>query len=143
MDPAELAPVLARSQAFFDRVGPPGLVEKPAGPCTKEVLGVVVQDEVVGVVDLLKGYPTPDTGFIGLLVLDPAVRGQGLGRQVEAQIVRRLGTAKVRLAVNFVNPRAKEFWASCGYRVIGERPLRLAQDPTPTCWLMQKRVRWF
>lgn len=143
MSPAALGDVVDRCSDFFEQVGPPALDEKPPGPCTKELLGVVVEEQVVGLVDLLRGYPTPDVGFIGLLALDPAVRGRGLGRQAEALILKRLDTAKVRLAVNFINPRGKAFWESCGYRVIAERPLRAAEDPTPTCWLMQKRVRWF
>jgi len=143
MSAEALGEVVDRCSAFFETVGPPALDEKPPGPCTQELLGVVVEQQVVGVVDLLRGYPTPDTGFIGLLALDPAVRGRGLGRQAEALIVKRLGTPKVRLAVNFVNPQAKGFWQACGYRVIAERPLRASEDPTPTCWLMQKRVRWF
>ena len=133
-------------RAFFEQVGqvPETALEgKPEGPCRKEVLGVFEGDGLVGVVDVLHGYPTPDVLFIGLLVLLPETRGRGLGRAVEQELVRGARESKVRLAVNFTNPDGKAFWASCGYRVTGQRPLRLAEDPTPTCWLMQKRLRWF
>lgn len=142
----DLAACLEACAAFFAQVGQEPSVrelldEKPPGPCEKEVLGVF-DPELVGVVDLLHGYPTPDTCFIGLLVLRPELRGRGLGRRVEQALVQRSSGAKVRLAVNHDNPKGRAFWESCGYRVIAEVPLREAVDPTPTCWLLQKRLRW-
>lgn len=85
---------------------------------TKHVFGLARADELVGVVDLLEGYPSPREWYIGLLLLLPDDRGKGLGAQVCAEILRWIGVrggTAVRLIVQHQNPRARVFWERMGF----------------------------
>ena len=115
-------PDLGALQALFERVADyfviatgsapaPDEAERAyvAGPPTKavhdkRVLGVFGPDgALVGVLDALTGWPDPSTWSIGLLVVDPAHRGRGLGTATldafeawaATQGARRLRTAVV------------------------------------------------
>src|SRR5262249_18419633 len=49
----------------------------------KYVLGFTQNSGLlVGVLDVVQGYPDPVTWYIGLLMLDPQERGQGLGEKI-------------------------------------------------------------
>jgi hypothetical protein len=48
----------------------------------KFVLGVRSGGDLIGVADVLRGYPAPAVWWIGLLLLAPKARGGGLGREV-------------------------------------------------------------
>ena len=55
-----------------------------AGPPTKSVkekrvIGIFRQQELVGVLDALTDWPAEGVWTLGMLLLDPAVRGDGLG----------------------------------------------------------------
>ncbi len=145
--PEEIEPLLSVCAPWFEQIGQPADVEalfrdRPPGPCRKEVLGIWERG-LAGVVDLLHGYPDPRTWFIGLLVLSPDRRGQGLGVRVEQQLVteaRVSGVQRMRLGVQFNNTAGRRFWERCGYTVLGEAPLMEAEDPKPTVWLMEKEL---
>ena len=97
-------PDLQRLQALFERGAdyfeiatgrPPAPDEAPrafvAGPPSKavddkRVIGVFTGDEdtLVGVLDALTDFPDPGVWMMGMLLLDPAHRGRGLGSAVLA-----------------------------------------------------------
>ena len=72
-------------------------------------------------------------GWINYLAVDPACRGEGLGRQIMAAVEARLGElgcAKINLQVRASNPEVIAFYRAIGY---GEDPVlsmgkRLVQD---------------
>lgn len=75
-------------------------------------------DTLIGVLDLVRNYPTTKAWMIGLLLLTPKVRGQQIGEQVHAQIVEQIksdGGTEIRLGILKNNPRAQEFWERQGY----------------------------
>lgn len=105
------------------------LTEQPPQPhqATKWVLGLWQQHRLVGVLDLLTGYPTPEYWFIGLLLLDPRERGQGLGTRLHqelAQLARQNGVSKMRLGVLAHNRFALDFWQDLGYTEISRNEPR-------------------
>ncbi len=62
---------------------------------------------------------------MGLLLLDPAVRGRGLGRRLMAAFERWAagrGARRVMLSVVHENASALRFWAAIGYRKERELP---------------------
>ncbi len=98
----------------------------PAGkiPADKQTLGLHRDGEMVGVVDLLGGYPTPTDWYIGLFLLSPEVRDAGLGTSVVDEIVKRVmgeGGRALHLVVREDNPRALAFWRRHGFELIDRR----------------------
>lgn len=98
---------------------PPGV---PAG--RKIVIGLLGPDGVpptglIGVLDLIRGYPTSDRAFLCLLQLDPDHQGRGLAaalHDLALAVVRGWPEVRrVRLAVVRTNDRVVPFWTRPGY----------------------------
>jgi GNAT superfamily N-acetyltransferase len=64
--------------------------------------------ELVGLLDAVRDYPTQGVWFLGLLLLEPARRGQGLGEKLYRAFE---GWAK-----------ASRFWQRLGFEEIERRP---------------------
>ena len=86
----------------------------------KVVFGVLAGGDagLVGVVDIVRGYPQADVWWIGLLLLDPSVRGQGLGASIVTAIrhwVHARGGRAIRLGVQAQNEGGRRFWLREGF----------------------------
>ena len=106
----------------------------------KQVLGVHRDGEMVGVVDLLRGYPEATDWYIGLLLLSPEVRGVGLGTSVVEELVERAvskGGRVLHLIVREDNSRAAAFWRRHGFEVVDRR----VQDLGTKTNLVLKMIR--
>lgn len=104
----------ASATAVFDDL-PPG-----KRPDSKRVYGVVDdRGDVVGVVEVIVGWPTPTTAMIGLLVIAEPAQGRGLGRaaveDVEAVVDEEEGCDVARVAVVDANDGALAFWKKLGF----------------------------
>ena len=110
----------------------------------KHVLGVFEDDTLVGVFDILMGYPNPDVGFIGLFLLDPDYRRRGLGsdayRAVE-QWFKSLGLCEVQLGVQLNNKAGRLFWESHGFVYLKDVPLRDDDDLNGNVLLFSKALQ--
>jgi len=98
----------------------------PAGktPADKQVLGLIRDGGMVGVVELLGGHPGPTDWYIGLCLLSPEARGAGLGSAVVDEIVKRViaeGGRALHLIVREDNPRALAFWRRHQFELIDRR----------------------
>lgn len=130
-DRLRLAELCRECTGFFELVeGQPGglrTADEILGPPpahvvsgTKRVFGVERGDRLIGVVEILAGYPGPDEWQIGLLLLSPDVRDAGLGTRVWLGVrswVSRQGGKLVRLVVQKQNPAARRFWEKQGFTV--------------------------
>lgn len=101
------------------------LAEELANPDV-EVLLARSKGRLVGVVITLGRHPDPadPDPWIGLLIVDAGVQGQGVGRRIVERVEERFraqGRSAVRLAVLDVNPKGLSFWTALGYEVIGHR----------------------
>lgn len=99
---------------------PPDLPEED-----KVVLGAWDAGSLVGVVDLLRGWPDADTAHVGLLQVHADRRGRGLGRVIHdralAEVRRWPGIETLRAAIVETNAEhADPFWRALGYRPSGE-----------------------
>lgn len=75
-------------------------------------------DTLAGIATCLKGFYGPDDWYLGLLLLDPAARGRGLGAQMLAHVTDQARADRVaclRIAVLDANPRGRAFWARHGF----------------------------
>lgn len=78
---------------------PPGV-----DPSAKTVFGVYSDDELVGVIDLVDGFPVPTTAMLGLLLVASTHRT----------------CDRIRIGVVGANAQALVFWEAVGYSATGE-----------------------
>ncbi len=90
----------------------------------KYVIGVYNENAVlVAIIDIVKGYKESGEWMIGLLLLDPRERGNGLGRNIHAVIkkwVSEENGSKLRIGVVEANRRGYQFWCEMGYFEVGK-----------------------
>ena len=113
------APFDAHEATRTFREIPPG-VDSSA----KKVFGIYTDNKLVGVVDLIDGFPVVTTAMLGLLLISGTHRRHGLGtraaRSVEA-LVSSWGTSdRIRVGVVRTNALALIFWETMGYTATGE-----------------------
>ena len=96
------------------RERPPGLREDQ-----KHLWGLFTPEGALGgAVDSLSDYPGPGEWYLGLLLLEPSLRGGGRGRavaQAYETYVRRAGGHVLRLAVAEQNEAGLRFWKRLGF----------------------------
>ncbi|MEU5309253.1 GNAT family N-acetyltransferase [Streptomyces sp. NPDC021562] len=107
-----------------------------------EVLLARSEGRLVGVAVTLARHPDPadPDPWIGLLMVDAGVRGQGHGRRIATAVedrFREAGRTAVRLAVLENNPDGLAFWTALGYEVIDHRPDRQHGRP---CTVLRREL---
>jgi len=99
------------------RSGPPG---RPLDD--KFIFGLVdARGEIAGLLEGMRDYPEPGAWWIGLLLLDPDVRGQGVGRELVesfAGYARSQGAGSLMLGVVEENRGAYRFWEQAGFALV-------------------------
>ena len=85
----------------------------------KYVFGVYNEKAVlIAVIDLIKDYKDIGEWIIGLMLIDPGERGNGLGRKVHdflKALVSENNGQKLRIAVVEENTNGFHFWSRMGY----------------------------
>ena len=92
---------------------PPGV-----GPEAVIALGLCRGPVLDGVASIAFGWPEPADAYLGLMLLDPKARGQGLGPillEASLDAARGRGATRMLLAVLDENPRARTFWERMGF----------------------------
>jgi ribosomal protein S18 acetylase RimI-like enzyme len=80
--------------------------------------GVYDGGELIALVELYREFPKPSEWFLGLLMLDPAHRGRGLGAEIHREVLDFLaarGATTLWIAVMAQNEAALRFWIRQGY----------------------------
>jgi len=114
----------------------------------KDVLGVWEQEQLVAVVDLLRGFPNDHTAFIGLLQVQGDHQGRGIGAAayglVERYVVRSFPEVRtLRLAVVDSNSeQAAGFWLRQGFEPTGEEKPYKCDKLESTARLYEKQLSW-
>lgn len=99
-------------EEFFTAL-PPDV--KPEGLFT---FSLMLGPAMVGMTAVAEGYEFHDDWWIGLMLLDPAYRGRGLGRKAVDLLKERAQDRKIamiKLSVLDANPRALRFWHHEGF----------------------------
>ncbi|MBN2794686.1 MAG: GNAT family N-acetyltransferase [Clostridia bacterium] len=84
----------------------------------KLLFGIYLEDECIGLIDLLKDYHRKNIWFIGLFMISENMHHQGLGQEAHQWIknyVKIHGGKVLRLAVVDSNKSAFAFWKRMGY----------------------------
>ena len=109
----------------------------------KSVVGVEIGGELVGVVELLAGFPGPKEWYVGLLLLHPDRRGAGAGTAIWEHLRQRMtqeGATTVRLIVQQQNPRARRFWERQEFVVERELVAKAGKLESPV-WLLHRSLQ--
>jgi len=111
-------------------------------PDDKFVFGIAnQQNDLVGLLDAMRGYPDEKTWWIGLLLFVPEARSQGLGQmaiQGFIEYVRRSGGQAVMLGVVEENLQAYQFWSRMGFEFVCKREPRQFGNKTHTVLIMRR-----
>lgn len=86
----------------------------------KKYFGIIVDEdnEVIGVLDLIYGYPKKDIAYIGLFVIDKKLQRRKIGKEIIKDLEEKLKErefTKIKLGVIKINPKGKAFWESVGF----------------------------
>lgn len=111
----------------------------------KFMLGIVDPlNELIGVLDVVRGYPDEGTWWIGLLLLVPAIRSQGIGKKVLegfTEYVKASGGKAIMLGVVEENERAYRFWSKMGFAFIRETEPTKFGNKTQTVRIMRCKLQ--
>lgn len=98
------------------------LTELPPGRTLEDkfFLGLFTpRPRLCGVLDLVRDYREPGEWYLGLLLLEPGARGQGLGEGVVRAAegwTKAQGARRIRLNCAEQNTSGRRFWERRGYR---------------------------
>lgn len=106
----------AADMAFIDSF----FTATPPGLSSKDLRHFLVTEgrAIAGMVCIAQGYELPTDWWIGLVLLDPAFRGRGIGTAVLQLVQKRArdaGMEMLKLSVLEANPRATQFWIREGF----------------------------
>jgi RimJ/RimL family protein N-acetyltransferase len=91
----------------------------------KFTFGMFLKSELIGIVDLIRGYPDDRTAFIGLFLIAEPYQKLKLGFQsfheLESEVRKWPEVQKLRLSVLETNSQVIPFWKKCGFSPTGER----------------------
>lgn len=91
----------------------------------KFVLGFFVGADPAGCAEIIRGYPTAEVAFVGLLLFAEPFQGKALGVVALAHIesfVRPWACNALRIAVMANNQRAHGFWKHQGFAELYRKP---------------------
>ncbi|MFJ8049004.1 GNAT family N-acetyltransferase [Streptomyces luteogriseus] len=107
-----------------------------------EILLARSHGRLTGIAVTLAHHPDPadPDPWIGLLMVDASLHGQGHGRRLAALVedrFRAAGRSAARLAVLANNPKALAFWTALGYEVVDHREDKQMGRP---CTVLRKEL---
>ena len=116
-----LPPSEADAREIFEFIPP-----RSSG-ATKLPIGIFLAEELIGVMDVLRGYRTASEWYLGFMLFAPSFRSQGFGTEIHNEFVsyaRRAGAHRLLIAVLEANESARRFWHRLGYRKVKDYPPR-------------------
>lgn len=111
----------ADGEAARDTAAAEAFVDVPEGHSPEQLAlyGVFAPTgELVAEMEVLEGYPDASVWWVGLMLVDPAARRQGIGRRMVEWLIARAGEqriAEVHLGVLDSNLEARRFWENAGF----------------------------
>jgi ribosomal protein S18 acetylase RimI-like enzyme len=109
------------------------------------MFGIVDRSNALaGLLDVVRAYPEEATWWIGLLLLAPEIRSQGIGEKVLegfADYVRTGGGKALMLGVVKENEGAYRFWSRMGFELVRETEPRQYGDKIHTVRVMRHDLK--
>jgi GNAT superfamily N-acetyltransferase len=97
----------------------------------KFFFAVLENDGVVGLIDIIRGYPEPSIWYLGFIFLAKEARGAGAGRRALHAIydwTKGQGATALRLGVVEGNTRARWLYATEGFVFKGVREVDMSAN---------------
>lgn len=94
-------------------------------PEDKYYAGYFRDGRLIGALDLVTGFPNPETAFVGFFMLRSDLQGKGLGSALVDDLLSFLqnaGYRSVRLMYVKGNPQSAAFWTKNGFTPTGVEP---------------------
>lgn len=91
----------------------------------KYYVGFFDGETLAAVMDLIDGYPDPQTAYVGFFMMNGALQGRGIGTRTVTELfdcLRQSGFRRVRLAFDKENPQSSHFWRKNGFTDVREVP---------------------
>lgn len=79
----------------------------------KYYIGFYIEETLLAVMDLISGYPDPETAYIGFFMMNQDFQGKGIGTELITELctnLKDLGFSRVRLAYAKGNLQSERFW---------------------------------
>ncbi len=92
-------------------------------PADKYYIGFFDNGVLIALMDLVDGYPEPDTAFIGFFMMKKELQGQNIGSSIVAETaayLKSIGKTEIRLGIDKGNPQSTHFWKKNGFAVLSE-----------------------
>lgn len=118
--------------------GPPGT---PAE--AHRQFGLFENGQLMGIAAMIFGWPEPRDAYLGLMLLDPQMRGRGLGPQLLNHVIaeaRANAAPRLLIAVLDSNPKGRAFWERQGFRHLLTLPPRQYGSATHVPHRMELRL---
>ncbi|WP_037316252.1 GNAT family N-acetyltransferase [Ruegeria halocynthiae] len=118
-------PGLEKAKEFFKDLPP------DCDPKDARRLGLFLGERLSGIADLFFGFPEAGDAYIGLMMLGPWARNQGMGKSFLSQVegLARAGEAKcLYLAVMTINSKGRAFWEREGFSATGLSGMSVVGD---------------
>lgn len=112
-------------------------------PDDKDVYGIWRSDALVGIVEAIRGYPTPEVVWIGLMEFIPSFRGKHLGQGTLSALeayYAAFGFQLLQLGVLEVNTAGVAFWQQMGFQEIRRKEGYLSGEKIHTVLVLEKRI---
>lgn len=80
-------------------------------------------NDLIGIIDIVRDFPVVGEWMVGLLLIKPEERNNGLGKMIHEALVQwaiTLGAKSLRIGVIEDNFKGKKFWSDLGYIKIKE-----------------------
>jgi len=108
----------------------------PNGKCYEDKYSIAIynnQDQIIAVCDLIEDHSRKDSWYIGLLLLSPTLRQQGLGSFIYSKLEKvmiSLSGQEVHLITQDNNPKATNFWKKHDFEVFKKtiQPLEFGRN---------------
>ncbi|MEQ9236931.1 GNAT family N-acetyltransferase [Coleofasciculus sp. E2-BRE-01] len=101
------------------------------------------QNCLVGTIIAVQQYPDNQTWWIGMMLLAPSHRGQGIGKAFYQGFegwLGQQGIQAVELLAIAANAQGRAFWQSLGFVEIRQTPPRLFGQKTHTVHVYRRRI---
>lgn len=110
----------------------------------KFMLGLFTpQNELIGLIESIRGYPDDETWWIGLIMLAPEYRGQGLLNPLAQELERWVASHGIQYIMGSVveeNIKVLRLWKRMGFEVIRQAPPRQFGQKTHSLSIIRRTI---